>query len=179
MRRIYRQIRQTLDARSERSQAICRRVRDIPAYTSADCIHCYMSISSEVDTTPLITHALDEHKQVVIPIVRGKNLVHTTLTSLARENLVYDTWGIPHPRQVRLVQACTWDVIIVPLLAFDRAGYRLGYGKGFYDRVLASCASIPSIGIAFAVQETAAVPHNAYDVPLDWIVTEDEVLRTA
>lgn len=178
MRRTYRQIRQTLDARVERSLAICHRVCAIPAYTSAHCIHCYMSIESEVDTTPLITHALAEHKQVVVPIVRGKNLVHSVLTSLARENLVYDTWGIPHPRQVRLVQACTWDVIIVPVLAFDRTGYRLGYGKGFYDRMLASCggSSIPSIGVAFAAQEVAAVPHNAYDVPLDWIVTEDEII---
>ncbi|WP_051537344.1 5-formyltetrahydrofolate cyclo-ligase [Asaia prunellae] len=68
------------------------------------------------------------------------------------------------------------DLILVPLLAFDRRGNRLGYGGGYYDRTL-SQISCRSIGFAFAWQEVARVPLGAYDQPLDWIVTEKEALE--
>ena len=71
------------------------------------------------------------------------------------------------------------DVLIVPLVAFDRAGGRLGYGGGFYDRTLAqlrAAGPITAIGFAYAAQETATVPQEPTDVPLDLIVTEREVI---
>ncbi|WP_438380923.1 5-formyltetrahydrofolate cyclo-ligase [Asaia sp. BMEF1] len=67
------------------------------------------------------------------------------------------------------------DMLLVPLLAFDRSGNRLGYGGGYYDRTLATLRC-RSIGFAFAWQEVAQVPLGAYDEPLDWIVTEKEIL---
>ena len=71
-------------------------------------------------------------------------------------------------------------VLIVPLLAFDRAGYRLGYGGGFYDRTLArlrESGAVLAVGVAYAAQEVAEVPRNGSDQPLDWIVTEAESIR--
>jgi 5,10-methenyltetrahydrofolate synthetase len=68
------------------------------------------------------------------------------------------------------------DIVLVPLLAFDRAGYRLGYGGGFYDRTLAALRAqkpVKAIGIAYAGQETAAVPHDDHDQRLDGVLTED------
>jgi 5-formyltetrahydrofolate cyclo-ligase len=68
----------------------------------------------------------------------------------------------------------------VPLLAFDRAGYRLGYGGGYYDRSLAALreqGATIAVGVAWPEQEVAAVPRDARDLPLDWIVTEREALR--
>jgi 5-formyltetrahydrofolate cyclo-ligase len=68
----------------------------------------------------------------------------------------------------------------VPLLAFDRTGYRLGYGGGFYDRSLAelrAAKKVLAVGVAFSVQEVDAVPHDGNDQPLDWIVTECEVFE--
>ena len=72
------------------------------------------------------------------------------------------------------------DVLLVPLLAFDRAGNRLGWGAGFYDRTLAALRAertIIAVGIAFAVQEVDFVPHGPHDQPLDWIVTESGAIR--
>jgi 5-formyltetrahydrofolate cyclo-ligase len=74
------------------------------------------------------------------------------------------------------------DVLLVPLLAFDRAGYRLGYGAGFYDRTLERLRRskrVTAIGIGFAGQEVESVPRDRYDQPLDWLVTENFVLRIA
>jgi 5-formyltetrahydrofolate cyclo-ligase len=71
-------------------------------------------------------------------------------------------------------------VILAPLLAFDRRGYRLGYGGGFYDRTLAILRSrgrVLAVGMAYAGQEVAAVPHGPNDERLDWIVTEAEAIR--
>jgi 5-formyltetrahydrofolate cyclo-ligase len=74
------------------------------------------------------------------------------------------------------------DVLLVPLLAFDRAGYRLGYGAGFYDRTLERLRRskrVTAIGIGFAGQEVDSVPRDQYDQPLDWLVTERFVLKIA
>ena len=71
-------------------------------------------------------------------------------------------------------------LLLVPLLAFDRAGFRLGYGAGFYDRTLERLRRIKpvtAIGIGFAAQEVETVPRDRYDEPLDWIVTETSALR--
>ncbi|MBL8906323.1 MAG: 5-formyltetrahydrofolate cyclo-ligase, partial [Rhizobiales bacterium] len=73
------------------------------------------------------------------------------------------------------------DVLLVPMLAFDRRGYRLGYGGGYYDRTLAALRvlkPITAIGIAYSGQEIAEVPHGSWDEPLDWIMTERGAFRT-
>jgi 5-formyltetrahydrofolate cyclo-ligase len=71
-------------------------------------------------------------------------------------------------------------VVLVPLLAFDREGYRLGYGGGFYDRTLMALRAagpVLAVGLAYAAQEVPAVPRDANDRRLDWIVTEAEAIR--
>ena len=68
-------------------------------------------------------------------------------------------------------------ILIVPLAAFDRRGYRIGYGKGYYDRALSELGPTISIGIAYAAQEIDAVPQEPHDRRLDWIVTERETIR--
>jgi 5-formyltetrahydrofolate cyclo-ligase len=177
LRRALRQRRATIDHHATRSVAICARVIAHPIYQQACAIHCYLPVHTEVDTRPLLHDALARGKQIIVPVVTGNELIHTTLTSLATEDLIPDSLGIPQPRTLCHVEAGIWDVCIVPLLAFDRAGYRLGYGKGFYDRLLAPL-SLPTIGLAFALQEIDTVPHAPHDIPLDWIVTEHETIET-
>ena len=80
---------------------------------------------------------------------------------------------VPQPEQPEIVPT----ILIVPLAAFDRRGYRIGYGKGHYDAKLTELGPVVSIGIAYAAQEIAAVPDEPHDRRLDWIVTEREVLR--
>ena len=171
-------IRDALDNREKRSAAICEQVAALPIYAAARAIHCYLPMRSEVDTRPLIAHALARGKRVAVPIVipRVADLSHAWLESLAADALAPGVFGTFNPRDMRPARLGDWDLAIVPLLAFDRRGNRLGYGKGYYDRLLAA-SPVASVGVGFAAQEIGALPSTARDVSLDWIVTEDEVIQ--
>ncbi len=177
LRRELRQRRDALANRSERSAAICTLVSTLALFQAAQVVHCYLPIRSEVDTRPLITTALAQGKGVVVPVVGANSLTleHCWLTSLQPHDLELGIFGTPYPRQQQPVEPGAWQLIIVPMLGFDRSGHRLGYGKGYYDRLLASSPT-PSIGVAFATQELAELPHAPHDIPLDWIVTENEII---
>ena len=169
--------RDNLDERAWRSAAICSQLLAMPAYVIARTIHCYLPMRSEVDTRPLIADALARGKGVIVPVVvpKADELAHAWLESLSADALEPGSFGTSNPRQGRPASSGDWDLTIVPLLAFDRRGYRLGYGKGYYDRLLAADRT-GTIGMAFAVQEMSTLPTEAHDVPLDWIVTECEVI---
>lgn len=149
----------------------------LPLFAAARMIHCYLPILSEVDTLPLIHAALAADKLVAVPVIHEHGeLVHARLDSLGEHNLLPGALGILQPRHLHLVEPGAWDVTIVPLLGFDRRGYRLGYGKGYYDGALAALAargrSPTTIGLAFRVQEADAVPEEAHDRRLDAVLTE-------
>jgi 5-formyltetrahydrofolate cyclo-ligase len=170
--------RDALDDRDRRSAAICALAAAHPAYAAARAIHCYLPMRSEVDTRPLIADALERGKRVAVPIVipRAAELAHAWLESLAADALTPGVFGTFNPRDLRPARPGEWDVAIVPLLAFDRRGHRLGYGKGYYDRLLAD-GRFASIGVGFAAQEIDALPNAAHDIALDWIITEREIIR--
>jgi 5-formyltetrahydrofolate cyclo-ligase len=173
------QRRDGLDNRAARSEEICARVSGLSAYIQARVLHCYLPVRSEVDTRPLLADALASGKEVVVPVVQRETgeLLHSRLLSLHDDELHAGCFGVHQPRTLCLVDAAMCEVLIVPLLAFDRAGHRLGYGKGYYDRLLAMSRA-PAVGVAFAVQEMASLPHDPHDQPLDWIVTEHEVIES-
>jgi 5-formyltetrahydrofolate cyclo-ligase len=177
LRRSYRQRRDSLAAREQHSAAICRQVVSLPVYQAAQVIHCYLPMRSEVDTRPLLAHAFAQGKRVVVPVVRpGVNeLAHSWLGSLAAEELEPGVFGTLQPRRLVPAAPGDWDLVLLPLLAFDRHGTRLGYGGGFYDRLLAA-VPVPAVGLAFAAQEAEALPREPHDLPPGWIVTEREVL---
>ena len=171
--------RDALDERERRSAEICALVAASPSYVAARAIHCYLPMRSEVDTRPLIAAALAHGKRVAVPIVvpKATELGHAWLESLAADALTPGVFGTFNPRDLRPAAPGDWDVVIVPLLAFDRRGYRLGYGKGFYDRLLAA-GSATTIGVGYAAQEVDVLPTEAHDIALDWIITEREVIQT-
>jgi len=176
LRHTLRQQRRAIINRHERSTRIGTHITRMPHYQAAHIIHCYLPIGSEVDTTPLITHALSHQKRIIVPVVQQdtSDLAHTWLTSLEAEDLHAGVYGIPQPSLIQplTLSPDTCDLIIVPLLGFDSAGYRLGYGKGYYDRFL-TVMTAPAVGIAFAAQQVAAIPREPHDVPLCCIVTEN------
>ena len=170
--------RDGLADREWRSTAICAQIMALPAYAAAQSMHCYLPMRSEVDTRALIGDALVRGKRVVVPVVvpKAADLSHAWLASLDAADLVAGHFGTFQPRDMRPALPGDWDLTIVPMLAFDRRGYRLGYGKGYYDRLLGS-TPMPTIGVAFAAQEVPELPAEPFDVPLDCIVTEDEVVK--
>jgi 5-formyltetrahydrofolate cyclo-ligase len=169
--------RDRLDDRERRSATICALALASPMYAAARAIHCYLPMRSEVDTRPLIADALAQGKRVAVPIVvpKAAELTHAWLESLAADALAPGVFGTSNPRDLRPAAPGDWDVVIVPLLAFDKRGHRLGYGKGYYDRLLAASYAT-TIGVGFAAQEIDALPAEAHDIALDYVITEREVI---
>ena len=131
---------------------------------------------SEVDTRPVIAAALATGKAVAVPVVgRDGALTHSWIDTLDPATFTHGQLGTPRPRHLRPAAIGAWSLTLVPLLAFDRAGYRLGYGKGYYDQLLAAAGGM-SVGVAFTCQELPAVPREPHDLPLDCIVTDAEVI---
>lgn len=136
-------------------------------------VSAFWSMGSEIDTRPLL-RALHERGHTIglpVTIKRGLPLVFRAWTPDLK--LVSGGFGthVPGPAQPEVVPR----VVLVPLLTFDRDGYRLGYGGGFYDRTLAALRArgpVLAVGLAFAAQEVEAVPRGEHDQRLDWIVTE-------
>lgn len=186
--------RDSIHFRDAYSKAISARVCALPWYSSAKVIHCYLPVRSEVDTRTIIAHALKQEKTVVVPVVEPHTgvLMHSRLTSLDPCRLREGKFGILQPHPLDLVDPEWCDIIIVPLLAFDHEGYRLGYGKGYYDQLLSQLWSY-SIGVAFSVQQMGTswydkacgreqftperLPRAPHDRPLDMVVTESAVFR--
>jgi 5-formyltetrahydrofolate cyclo-ligase len=141
----------------------------------------YYPMADELDCLPLVRRLAAVGVQTCLPVVvaRGEPLVFRRW--LPDDPLRNVAFGLSEP----LPEAApvTPSVLLVPMLAFDRAGHRLGYGGGFYDRTLAVLrAAEPAtiaIGVAFAGQVRDAVPTGPHDQPLDWIVTEAGVLEVA
>jgi 5-formyltetrahydrofolate cyclo-ligase len=162
--------------REARSAAIRERVVSLPVFQRARAIHSFISIGAEVDTHALIAAALAQGKAVAVPVVeRGRRLSHSWIKDIDPADFAAGVMGTLAPRVIIPAALGDWELTIVPMLGFDREGYRIGYGMGYYDKILAAAPTI-SVGVAFAAQEVATLPHEAHDVPLDMIVTEDEVI---
>jgi 5-formyltetrahydrofolate cyclo-ligase len=143
-------------------------------------VSAFWPLPDEFDTKPLMRALHEQGHPIGLPVVRKRGLplmfrLWTPGTTLVRGNFNVEIPGED-------CAECRPEILVVPLLAFDRRGYRLGYGGGFYDRTLATLrADGPTlaVGWAFAAQEIADVPHDATDARLDWIVTETEAYRIA
>ncbi len=134
----------------------------------------YWPMDTEIDTRPLLRRLVQMDYPVALPVVvaPGHPLKFRQWTPGARMQL--GPYGIDVPPDE--AQEMDPEVIVVPLLAFDRRGWRLGYGGGYYDRTLRrlrGLGQVLAVGVGFAAQRVDAVPHDDLDEPLDWIVTEE------
>jgi 5-formyltetrahydrofolate cyclo-ligase len=176
LRREAQKRRDALEGRATRSAVISALVEALPAYQATTAIHCFLAIRSEVETRPLIAAALAAGKAVAMPMVDPQGVLrHSWIDSLHHKAFTSDALGMPQPWHPRPAYPGDWQLTLVPLLAFDRAGYRLGYGKGYYDRLLIAAGGL-AVGLAFACQELPNLPRAAHDHPLDLIVTEEGLI---
>jgi len=158
-----------------RAAAACARLLDAVAQTPG-MVAGYLPIRDEIDPLAAMTGLAARGAGLCLPVVTGEGAP-----------LAFWRWTPGAPTQTGAFGVevplddlpATPDLVITPLLAFDRAGYRLGYGGGFYDRTLAALrasGAVLAVGLAYAAQEVAAAPRDATDARLDMIVTEDEVI---
>lgn len=141
-------------------------------------VSAFLAIGDEIDPTPLAVRLRAEGRVVGLPVMIGKGKPLLFRRWEDGDALAETTWGIREPlAEAPLVLP---DVMLVPLLAFDRRGYRLGYGGGFYDRTLAvlrETMAVITIGLAYDELEVDGVPHCDYDERLDWVLTPSGPIR--
>lgn len=128
----------------------------------------YWPIRSEIDPRPLMQHLKAQGYRLALPRMVGETLVFHAFED--ESALVSGAYGTREPSVDAPVLVP--DLILTPLVAFDAARQRLGYGKGFYDRAFVAFPNAKRIGLAYAMQQVAQVPSEAHDAPLDGILTE-------
>ncbi len=149
-----------------------------PAIPVAAAVSAYWPMGSELDVTPAMAALHGAGHPVGLPVMIGP--ARPLIFRLWQPGQVLQAADFGTSEPSAEAEEMIPSVLIVPLLAFDRQGYRLGYGGGFYDRTLALLRGrgpVLAVGAAFAAQEVAQVPREATDLPLDWIVTESEAFR--
>jgi 5-formyltetrahydrofolate cyclo-ligase len=138
----------------------------------------FSAIKDEIDAGPLLLRLAGEGFQLALPVMLGKGKPLLFRAWIPGDEMAAATWGIAEPLPSRPVLEP--DVVLVPLLAFDDKGYRLGYGRGFYDRTLAGLRAkkpIVTVGVAYDELRIDAVPHLDYDQRIDWVLTPSGPLR--
>lgn len=157
------------------NQQIFERMLGEPVIQKAKSIHIFVSLNDEVDTHRFIEKSLRLRKQIIVPRVKPhtSQLTHHQIESMSC--LIPGTFGVlePDPEKCPEIDPAQAELVIVPGLAFDWKGNRLGYGKGFYDRFLAQFPGL-KIGIGFSIQFVEWIPSEAHDIPLDCLLTENE-----
>ncbi len=156
------------------SREIQKRVFLLPEFLYASAVMFFASFRSEVNTLPMIRQALTAGKRVILPKVKGNDLALFEIKDFNKDT-VPGAWNIPEPREARPVTIKEVDLMIVPGLAFDEQGNRLGYGAGFYDRILPYYDK-ETIALAFEIQIVPGVPVLTHDIPVKKIVTEKRVI---
>jgi 5-formyltetrahydrofolate cyclo-ligase len=137
----------------------------------------FMPMRSEVNPLPLMRNLAAAGARLALPVVAGRGRPLILRAWSFGEPLARGVWGIQQPRDTAAEVAP--DIMIVPLLAFDRTGHRIGYGAGYYDMTIGALRArkpIVAIGIAFAAQEIERVPATARDAALDLVLTERDVI---
>ncbi len=140
-------------------------------------ISSFISINSEIDTQRLNNYILKENKILCLPVVSNKDehLIFRKFTN--NKDMVKGFMNIDEPSSKNAI--LTPEVLFVPCLAFDKFGYRLGYGGGYYDRTFTNLKknkkNFISIGYAFDGQKVAEVPRDKFDIKLDYVITEKKI----
>ncbi len=138
----------------------------------------YAAIGEELDPLPLLKRLAGEGHPIALPVIVSKGTPLKFRQWEPGTPLEPGAFSVPVPGED--APELTPEILLVPLLAFDAGGFRLGYGAGFYDRTLAGLrakGSITAIGIAFDEQRLETVPRDAYDEALDWVLTPSGSLR--
>ncbi|MGX9135262.1 5-formyltetrahydrofolate cyclo-ligase [Rummeliibacillus sp. JY-2-4R] len=162
----------------EKSALIHKKLLEEPAVKKANMIGITLSSFPEVETWSLIETFWKAKKKVVVPKCEPKTreMSFYEITSFDQLETVYMHLSEPIPHRTVKVVKSQIDCLIVPGLAYDRQGYRLGFGGGYYDRFLSNYKE-PTISLAFNKQLVEKIPRDDYDIPIEKIITEHEIIQ--
>ncbi len=177
VRRILRGKKEAMlpEDRLEKSHRICRHLMKI--IRDGETVMVFTSKEKEVNTQPLILSLFSRGNPVVVPIIVKEDFSLRLSYLRDLSLLVPSTFGVPEPIGSEIpAEAEQIGTIILPMLGFDRAGGRIGYGAGYYDRFLEKNPGMRKIGIAFGCQEVGRLPVDEKDIRMDIIITEDGIV---
>lgn len=173
LRRKLIEIRKHYKKSKEDSSLICERFFSLPDILFFYTYMLYYPHKNEVDTTCIIQRLLEEGKTVLLPKVEEKHILPVVVSDISRLKTGYA--GIKEPEGDVYIGRI--DVVVVPGVAFDERGYRLGYGKGFYDRFLEKGDVVLAVGLAYDFQVLKDIPVQQHDLPVDIVLTPTKTIR--
>ena len=158
--------------RTRLSAIIARRVAARPEFRRARTVAFYHPLGTEVDTSALLRRAWEEGKTVLLPVTKKGVRKPYFVRYRKGDALLRSALGVQEPQAGRAHPLGRVDLVLVPGAAVDDAGRRIGYGGGYYDRILKKAPSAARIGLAFSCQRVRRVPAEPHDAVLDGVVTE-------
>lgn len=162
--------------RTEAGLAICKRIKELRIYQEAETVFCFVGTEQEIDTKPLLEQAWRDGKRVAVPKCKEKGCMDAYQINSLSE-LAAGKYGILEPKAgCTLIPPEEIDFAVLPCVACDRAGYRLGHGGGYYDRYLAKtkCKTAVVCMERLLLEKT---PTEYFDSRADWVITESECIE--
>ncbi len=153
---------------SEKSAKLAALFAASEAYRSAQTIYGYLPYNQEVRTVPILEQALRDGKRVAVPKCYGEEMRFIYLSDLTQVEKGYA--GIPEPIADGPIASDKTALVLMPGLAFDREGHRIGYGGGFYDRFLAAEPNHPTMALCYDFQLFSALETEKFDIPVDTVL---------
>ncbi len=182
LRTRYKLVRQRMDPaqKSRMDEAIQRRFWSLRQYDRCSILFLYVSKPIEVNTLPIIERALRDRKRVAVPRCRTDTVDMDFYFIRSLDDLEPASFGVlePVPDRCEPVTDFSSGLCIVPGLCFDSQGFRLGYGKGYYDRFLSRYGGA-TVGLCYSNCTQWRLPHGRYDRPVDLLITDKYLRRTA
>ena len=151
-----------------KSEALGRLFRETEQYQKAEAIYFYLPYNQEVRTVPMLEQALLDGKKVAVPKVYGEEMRFLYITDLSRIGKGYS--GIPEPIDDEPVAEDPRALVLMPGLAFDPQGHRIGYGGGFYDRFLSQEPEHPTVALCYDFQMLDKLETEEFDIPVDLVL---------
>ena len=152
----------------EKSALLGRMLMETDLYRQAKTIYGYLPYNQEVRTVPILEQALRDGKRVAVPKIFGNEMRFVYISDLTRVHKGYA--GIPEPIDDEPVAQDKNALVLMPGLAFDEKGHRIGYGGGFYDRFLAAEPTHPTVALCYDFQMLPQVETEEFDVPVDRVL---------
>ena len=167
-------------ARTSASRAILDKVSTLPQYGKAKMVLTYMGFGTEIDTRPFFERIIADGKIAVLP--RVDRATQTLILHSARgmSELLTSKYGILEPgMDAPIVAVSNIDFVLMPGVAFDRNGNRLGYGRGYYDKLVSTAnPALVRVAAGFSCQIVDSVPVGPHDKKVDCVITENEIINT-
>ncbi|MBZ2175933.1 5-formyltetrahydrofolate cyclo-ligase [Schnuerera sp. xch1] len=167
------------EKRMEKSKIIQDNLFNFKPFKRSNFIFTFISTDEEINTHNIIKKSIIAGKRIGVPITvpKEKKMIVSELKDFDKElELGFYDILTPQNKYIREVSPNIIDVVLVPGLIFTKDGYRIGYGGGYYDRFLNKTTDVVKIGLCFEMQLSETIPISTYDIPVDYIITEERII---